>query len=83
MRWLRRGGAEKNTVKIINQLSENRKIKLFVISPEQPSLRNDLDERVDVTLGCSWLDIFRELVFCRDCNFNHLQLGLNLCYVPQ
>ncbi|HFQ5302342.1 TPA: glycosyltransferase [Vibrio vulnificus] len=63
MRWLRRGGAENNTVKIINQLSKDNNIKLFVISSEQPDLRKDLEEQVDVVLGCSWLNIFRYLAF--------------------
>lgn len=62
MRWLRRGGAEKNTIKIVNRLAIDNNVTLYVLSSTQADLIDSIDCRVKLKLGTSWLSMIYALM---------------------
>lgn len=56
--WLRKGGAENNTVKIVNHLAINNDVTLVVLSDKYDDLRGSIVSDVDVIFGISIIKLF-------------------------
>ncbi|XTZ64266.1 glycosyltransferase [Aeromonas salmonicida subsp. pectinolytica] len=58
MNWLRSGGAEKNTIKIVNHLSLNNDVTLIVMSNKYCDLISEISQGVKVIVGMSLINLF-------------------------
>ena len=74
MRWLRKGGAESNTIKLVNHLAMNNKVELLVLSNEYTDLLPSIYKNVNVSIGFNWRSIIArasaltegDTIFCGD-----------------
>ncbi|NRP09213.1 MULTISPECIES: glycosyltransferase [unclassified Marinobacterium] len=68
MPWLRKGGAEKNTIKLINQLATQHDVELLVFSQEYSDLESFISPNIAVSSGLSWFSVFLKVLFSSRCD---------------